>query len=485
MRPVEHALVFVRASGDRLLAAERLVGALPRLLGPALHDADVAFRRVSRHLVVLLRLAPAPPDERLLARLAFWTARAGGQARALASMSEADREALLAHLDRCELSVKGAPAAELFERIAPLFTGAGAPEGRRRSPADLPGLALDVAGPGWEGMSYRPAARALFVAAPLAPPPGDELSLTIRLPGTEKPVGVRAKVSEVRSPADAAPGRPAGFTLSLADPTPAVQAALERHTPAAPSGVQAAPRLPLNAPVKVLVPPPPAEDPPRPAYAVIEYATDQELEADFVENLSHGGAFVRSATPHPVGTSLALEFVLPNGTRLQAQAVVMTAGEGGMGVKFSLDAESDARLKAAIAHISARPRRALIVDDDALARRMLADALTERGFGVLTAADGTEGLRLLAEELLSLDLLVTDVLMPGLDGEHFVQAIRKAGGESDLAIVVVTGRLTEGLEPRLEAAGADAVLDKALGPDLIAQAADAVLERRRVAADAS
>jgi hypothetical protein len=37
-----------------------------------------------------------------------------------------------------------------------------------------------------------------------------------------------------------------------------------------------------------------------------------------------------------------------------------------------------------------------------------------------------------------------------------------------------------GLEPRLESAGADAVLDKALGPELVAQAADAVLERKRL-----
>jgi CheY-like chemotaxis protein len=433
---------------------------------------------------VLLRLAPAPLDERLVARLAFWTARAGGQARAVGTMTEADREALHAHLDRCELSVKGVPAAELFERIAPIFADAGAPAGRRRGPADLPTLALDVAGPGWEGASYRHATRTLFVAAPLAPPPGDQLALAMRLPGVEKPAAVRAQVSEVRSPADAAPGSPAGFALALEDPPAAVHEALQRHTPASPSSIQAAPRFALNAPVKVLVPPPPAGASPRPAYAVVEYASDEELAADFVENLSHGGAFVRSATPHPVGASLALDFVLPNGARLAAQAVVVAVTENGMGVKFSLDAESDARLKAAIAHISGRPRRALVVDDDALARRMLADALAERGFGVLTAADGTEGLRLLAEELLSLDLLVTDVLMPGLDGEHFVQAIRKAGGESDLAIVVVTGRLSEGLEPRLEAAGADAVLDKALGPDLIAQAADAVLERRRVA-DAS
>ena len=160
--------------------------------------------------------------------------------------------------------------------------------------------------------------------------------------------------------------------------------------------------------------------------------------------------------------------------------MVAFANANGMGVRFTLDPESEAALQAAIAHISARARRALVVDDDALVRRMLADALADRGFEVVTASDGQDGLRVLSEELLALDLLVTDVVMPNMDGEAFVKMIRRAGGEADLAIVVVTGKMEPGLEPRLEAAGADAVLDKALGPELVAQAADAVLERRRL-----
>ena len=89
-------------------------------------------------------------------------------------------------------------------------------------------------------------------------------------------------------------------------------------------------------------------------------------------------------------------------------------------------------------------------------------------------------MQVLSEELLGLDLLVTDVFMPGMDGEAFVQTIRHSGGEADLAIVVVTGQIKQGLERRLAEAGADAVLEKGLGAELVAQAADAALERKRL-----
>ncbi len=230
-------------------------------------------------------------------------------------------------------------------------------------------------------------------------------------------------------------------------------------------------------------------DPPAPAAAAqpatarIEYASEQELASDYVENLSQGGAFVRTHGPSPVGTRLKLEMRLPGGVELAAPATVVFLHPYGMGVKFDLDAQGQAKLAAVIARISARPRRALVVDDDGLVRRMMSDALQGRGFEVLTATDGEEGLRTLSEELLALDILITDLRMPGMDGEAFVRTIRQAGGEVDLAIVAVTGNLEPELERRLEAAGADAVLDKSLGPELIAQAADAVLERKRMASE--
>ncbi len=136
------------------------------------------------------------------------------------------------------------------------------------------------------------------------------------------------------------------------------------------------------------------------------------------------------------------------------------------------------------ARVAAEPRRALLVDDSAVSRRLLARALEEVGFEVICAADGADALQVVAREILSLDLMVADLFMPNMDGEQLVRTIRRAGGESDLAIVVVSGSLEPGLETKLEREGADAVLRKELGPRFIAQAAGAVLKRKRAARQA-
>ena len=214
--------------------------------------------------------------------------------------------------------------------------------------------------------------------------------------------------------------------------------------------------------------------------ARIEYGSEHDLAADFIcENISQGGAFVRTARPSPVGTRLQLSMRLPSGDELTGPAVVVTVKEGGMGVRFELSADAQERLAVALAQLSTRPRRVLIVDDDELVRRMLRDAFQERGFEVLTAPDGSSGLGTVVDELLALDLLVTDLRMPHMDGQTFIRTIRSAGGESDLAIVAMTGGVDPALEQRLEREGADAVLDKELGAEIIARAADAVLERKR------
>ena len=486
MDSVRYACIFPRPPRERLVAAERLLRALPELLPETVAACALHYASSTRFLAVLLRSTAALEPE-AIARLAFWTARTGGTGLAVSDFSDVARRRLQDALDACDQVAEGIPLPALPNTAARLFRSIGSPPPVQGPPI----LAIDLDGPGREGLQYHPERTALFIAGVLAPPAGDRLGLAVRVRGRPAPVEGWASVTEVVGREAATPGSPAGFFLRIEGPADLNDLFATRVAAAPNNPHQAAPRFAVIGRVKVKaiavpvdpdgVPIPPADAPvevsePR---ALLEYATDEQLAADWIENLSHGGAFVRSPNPHPEGTRLALDLALPDGVRLRAQAIVTASTPRGMGVRFVLTQEQDDLLAAAIARISGRARRALVVDDDSLVRVMLADALHARGFEVVTAASANEGIEHLAEEILTLDLLVTDVRMPGMSGEELIRFIRWTGGEADLTIVAITGSMKPGLELRLEHAGADAVLDKATGAEQIAAAADAALEHKR------
>jgi CheY-like chemotaxis protein len=478
MAPSEYACVFARPPRERLVAAERLARAVPGYLAGALAQCDVHHSSATRYLAFVLRAAKGAFDPAVLARLAFWTARTGGGGFPSSDLPEAARQRFRGELNLCDRAARGIPADHLPDAVARLLRAGGSPPPAKGPPV----LAVDLDGPGREALLYLPERTELVVASVLAPPVGDQLTILARAHGTPRPVEGWATVTEVVQRSAATPGHPAGFTLRIEGPTP-LHDLLVAHVRAATAGEKrAAPRIAVSGPVKVSAAdghPPPRPDATAVPQALIEYATDQELAADWIENLSHGGAFVRTATPRAEGTKLVLGLALPDGVKLSAQAVVTNAAANGMGVRFVLSPEQDALLAAAMARISARPRRALVVDDVALVRQLLSDALAARGFEVTAAADAQEGVQRLSEDIMALDLLVTDLRMPGMTGEELIRFIRKAGGEADLTIVAVSGRIEPAMEQQLLAAGADAVLDKAVGPELIAAAADAAIERKR------
>jgi CheY-like chemotaxis protein len=474
--PQRHLLAasFERTVGDRLLAAERLTAWLPDILGGALESVDLGYSPATHSFLVMARTRGLSAEAE--SRFHYWCARAGGMPRNLTTGRVADRRLLEERASRCEIRSMDVPARGVAEAAARIANVAGAPPDRRAASDARPTLSMDAGSAAFAAVTWDPASGRLFIPGVSAPPVGDVVNVLLRVPRMDRPLEATARVVEVRDDKDAAPGRAAGFGLSFDGVPPILAAALATHaTSIHDPGVnlRIAPRYTVNAPVKIQ----PEEGP----VARLEYANPKEFADDYVENLSQGGAFVRTGSALPEGTKLSLDMRLPGGTLLRAPATVMFRNPRGMGVKIELDEEGRQKLAAVLARISARPRRALVVDDDALILRTLTDALQARGFEVLTASNGQEGLQIVADELLTLDLLVTDVRMPEMDGETFVRIIRGAGGESELAIVVITGSLDPALEKRMESAGADAVLDKALGPEDLAAAADAALERKRLA----
>src|SRR3954449_7445062 len=102
------------------------------------------------------------------------------------------------------------------------------------------------------------------------------------------------------------------------------------------------------------------------------------------------------------------------------------------------------------------PERVLVVDDDALVRRMLTRSLAAEGFEVEHVADG--GAALAAAEATAPDLVVLDVTMPGLDGLAVCRRLRANGLRGSILMLTARDAVPDrvaGLE-----AGADDYLVK-------------------------
>jgi len=79
----------------------------------------------------------------------------------------------------------------------------------------------------------------------------------------------------------------------------------------------------------------------------------------------------------------------------------------------------------------------LIVDDEADCRRPLAALLKHEGYEIVEARDGLEGLQRLSEK--KIDLVLLDMLMPGVDGITMLQAVRRNHAHQNLPVLLVTG----------------------------------------------
>ncbi len=120
----------------------------------------------------------------------------------------------------------------------------------------------------------------------------------------------------------------------------------------------------------------------------------------------------------------------------------------------------------------ARQGSVLIVEDEEAIRDLVAFHLEAAGFQVRQASDGVDGLRLALEE--PPDLLLLDLMLPGLDGVALLRALRR---ESRVPVIMLTARTEEADRVRGLELGADDYVGKPFSPRELVARVKAVLRR--------
>ncbi len=109
--------------------------------------------------------------------------------------------------------------------------------------------------------------------------------------------------------------------------------------------------------------------------------------------------------------------------------------------------------------------RILVVDDSDESRWILADILDSLGYSVSTAPDGERALILLQQAGFPYDLVITDFMMPGVNG---IELLAKIMAEySWIKVVLISGHLDHEVISKARMLGAFAVLPKPCGIEVL------------------
>jgi two-component system phosphate regulon response regulator PhoB len=119
--------------------------------------------------------------------------------------------------------------------------------------------------------------------------------------------------------------------------------------------------------------------------------------------------------------------------------------------------------------------RVLVVDDEPDITALVAYHLAKEGYRVSTAASGPEALRAVTEQ--RPDLVVLDLMLPGLSGYEVLEELRRKEDTRDIGVVVLTARREEGDRIKGLTLGADDYLVKPFSPRELVLRVGAVLRR--------
>jgi len=127
------------------------------------------------------------------------------------------------------------------------------------------------------------------------------------------------------------------------------------------------------------------------------------------------------------------------------------------------------------------PMLVLVVDDSQILRRLVTAAVEKGGHRVATAADGNEALNVLKN--LPVDAIVTDLLMPGMDGLAFTRMVRLDPRTAHVPILVYSTAAERELVEQAIEAGVQDYLVKPANAQVLAQKLDRLEKQALLSSD--
>ncbi len=107
-------------------------------------------------------------------------------------------------------------------------------------------------------------------------------------------------------------------------------------------------------------------------------------------------------------------------------------------------------------------KRVLVVEDQEDNMAIMNDMLSSAGYEVMKAVTGNEGVA--SAETHKPDLILMDVMLPGLDGYEATRRIKGNAALRHIPVIAVTSYALDGEEGRAEEAGCDAYFSKPVSP---------------------
>lgn len=121
----------------------------------------------------------------------------------------------------------------------------------------------------------------------------------------------------------------------------------------------------------------------------------------------------------------------------------------------------------------------LVAEDDKNLRRLMEKCLLRAGYEVFCAADGNEALEFL--DRVHIDLIVSDIMMPNLDGYQLTEELRQS--DSNIPIIMVTAKETMEDKKKGFVAGADDYMVKPIDLEELQLRVAALLRRSKIVSE--